>query len=177
VRAEESTICVVLKKEAFVEIVGYGVFNQNFKEIEDFLRSTDSFKDCTPREIKMVATKVTPINHHSGDVLIEQGERPLRMYILKSGELSVKRNIPRYAIDKESIPGILRGLLQTLPDNLEIEVMTKSAAGDVCIFYEVMEGIESRYKINATIPSKLYYCSSGDLHKIFRGRDLSNLPL
>ena len=176
VQAEELSICAVLKKEAFLKIVGEEGIQRKFKEIEDFLLSTPNFKDCDIDDVKMLASKVSPLSVQSAKNLADQGERSLRMYILRSGNLSVKRKILKTEIVTDCLPGILKPYLKTVPDILEIEVMSKSTPGDVCLFYEIMADIESRYKVEVSIPSKLFHCSASDLYGIFKTRKYADLP-
>lgn len=177
VQAEEMSICAVLKKDSFLKIVGEEGIKKKFKEIEEFLLKTKNFSSCNEEDVKTLSTKLSPISHQSGVVLVDQGEKSLRMYILRSGSLSVKKKILKDDTNEDLLPKILQPYFKKLPEILEVEVMNKSTPGDAILFYEIMQDINSRYKIEVSIPSKLYHCSVSDIFNIFKEKELLTLPL
>lgn len=176
VQAVEMSMCAVLKKEDFVKVTGEHTLNQEFQKIEQFLMTTPNFRVCDPDDIKLLSTKLSPVMEESGKVLVNQNERSVRVYILKSGRLSVKRLIEVSSVDTRSYPSMLKPYLSKLPKIVEIEFLVKSQPGDMCLFFEIMHDELSRFKVEVQIPSKMYHCSASDMFDIFSKRDISALP-
>ena len=174
--ALETSACAILSKADFLKVVGEEASMKSFSDIFQFLRSTENFRDYPEDVIYHFSTKLMQTSKSTGEVLIQQGTNCLQMFILKSGHVSMMRRIDFNAIEFEKLSKISRTRFEELAKgNLEVEISVKSKVGDVFCYYEILNKIDSNYKIVAKIPSKFYYCSASDFYQVFTKNGLENL--
>lgn len=134
-------------------------------EIRKFLTKIKYFARLRPPTIKALASKLVVKNFKGGHMLCDQDELCRNLYIIKNGQVALKRVINKQSVDTSNFPQILKEELSKMPDQVEVEVKLKYNSGDILLLNEIQTSASSKYRIRVVLPSQLYVCTYFDLQR------------
>lgn len=134
-------------------------------EIRKFLTKIKYFARLRPPTIKALATKLVLKNFKGDHILCDQDDLCRNLYIIKNGQIGLKRVINKHKIDTSTFPKLLKEQLDKLPDEIETDVKLKYNSGDILLLNEIQNSLPSKYRIRVIIPSQLYVCTHFDLQR------------
>lgn len=170
IQAQELSTLAVLSKQSFLAITGVEGIRKEFEETTHFLRQTPAFMNADTKDLTVLASKLHAVVKPSGAVLVKQDDLCMHVFILKSGQTILKRNVSTEDVKILDFPSVMHQEITHLPPKLSVEVMKKRVPGEIMCLHEVLHHKGSIFTIEVAIPSKFLTCSASDFYEIFQNK-------
>ena len=154
-RALTDATLITLRKKDFVRCFG-SEFSDKWVELFQFFRQMPVLSHISSPHVKVLAAGTTAVTFKPTDVVIDQGEPCTQLHILKHGRVSILRVVRKDCTPQQEFSAAFQKVYQSLPETIEIEVRTKSIAGDLLLLPEIMKQVPAKYKIKAVIHTVTY---------------------